>query len=190
MAFKEEHREYQELVRELILIRRHNLMKAIEVIGADKQLTAKEKRSLVQQQVTLILELPHISAHVGLLLLFAEGALVIALERFLRMILKRTGEENKKVTLPTLLQEATGPKATLRFPADTDRNKAITDLTLVRNTLLHGNYEQLAREKGCDVRKYFKTQYTPAVESLYQLLDHFVKQIDANTGRPRKAAAR
>ncbi len=188
MAFKEEHREYQELVRELILIRRHNLMKAIEVIGADEQLTAKEKRSLVQQQVTLILELPHIPAHVGRLLLFAEGALVIiALERFLRMILKRTGEENKNVTLPNLLEQATGSKPSLRFPTDTNRNKAITDLTLVRNTLLHGNYEQLARTKGCDVREYFKTQYTPAVESLYRLLDHFVKQIDAKTGLPRKA---
>jgi hypothetical protein len=187
MAFKEEHRDYQELVRELILIRRHNLMYAIQVVGADAQMSAKEKRSLVQQQVALILELPRLPERTEQHLLFAEGALVIiALERFLRMILKRTGEENKNVTLQNLLEEATGPKRILRFPAGTYRNKAITDLTLVRNTLLHGNYEQLAREKGCDVRKYFKTQYTPALESLYQLLDHFLKQIDPKTGRPRK----
>lgn len=151
--FKEQNREFQELVRELLLVRAWNL----KFKEGDPQNT---------------------------MLMFAEAALVlIAMERFLRIIL--VGEASDTDTLPNLLEKATSQRVDLiRFHASTDRLDAIRRITNVRNTLLHGNYEQAASRAGCaDTTEYFQKQFAPEIEKLYQLLDGMVKQIDTETGR-------
>ena len=154
-TFKEQNRELQELVRELFLIRNHNL--------AFKPGEPLDK-----------------------ILLFAEAALVlIAMERFLRIILP--GEATDADTLPNLLEKATSKRIDLiRFHASTDRADAIRRIKDVRNSLLHGNYEQAARQAGCaNTLEYFQEQFTPEVEKLCQILDGMMKQIDVETGRRR-----
>src|SRR5260370_582409 len=102
------------------------------------------------------------------LLMFAEGALVlITLERFLRVVLR--SDVTDEDTLPNLLEKTTSARLPLlRLPAP-DRARAIKEIKDVRNTILHGNYEQAARQAGCaSVADYFKEQFTPEVEKLYQ----------------------
>ncbi len=86
--------------------------------------------------------------------MFAEAALVcLALERFLRAIL---GEVNDGATLYNLLEQAVSRKL-VRLPWD-DQQDGIKRICSVRNTLLHGNYEQAARDAGSSsVAEYFKT---------------------------------
>jgi hypothetical protein len=156
MTFKEQHQEFQQLVRELYLLRDHNL--------AFKPGDPQDK-----------------------ILMFAEAAIVlIAMERFLRMILQ--GEATDRDTLPNLLQKATSKRIDLiRFHASTDPADAIRRITDVRNTLLHGNYEQAARRCGlASTLEYFQKQFAPEVEKLFQLLDGMALQIDPATGLRRQ----
>jgi hypothetical protein len=155
-TFKEQHREFQELVREVLLVRKHNLA----FKPGDRQDT---------------------------ILMFAEAALVLtAMERFLRIIL--SGEATDQDTLANLLQKATSKRLDLiRFHASTDRDDAIRRIADVRNTLLHGNYEQARQRAGCaNVLEYFQKQFTPEIEKLFELLDGMAKQIDPETGRRRE----
>jgi 5'-deoxynucleotidase YfbR-like HD superfamily hydrolase len=155
-TFKEQHEELQHIVRELKLVREHNL---------------KFKQGDPQHK----------------LLHFAEGLLVlIALERFLRVIL--ASEAKEEHTLSNLLEMATSAKRNLlRIPGTWTREQAIKAITRVRNTLMHGNYEQAATgAKSKDVRTYFKSgKYISEVEDLFQLLDQLMRQIDPATGQPR-----
>lgn len=152
-TFKERNRDFQELVRELHLVRQHNL----SFKEGDPQ---------------------------GELLLFAEASLVlVTLERFLRLILG--SDANESCTLPTLLDMACSERRNLLvLPGDHDTVRR--QVTGVRNTLLHANYEQAAREAGCaDVATYFKTTFAAEVEALYELVDNLVGQIDPDTGQRR-----
>jgi hypothetical protein len=157
-TFKEQHEELQHIVRELVLVRTHNL---------------NFKAGEPQQN----------------LLHFAEGLLVLlALERFLRAILGTKADD--KHTLPSLLEMATSAKRNLlTLPGTWTREQAIEAITEVRNTLMHGNYEQAAKGAGSpDVRGYFKSgQYISEVEALFKLLDQLMQQIDPATGKPRPA---
>lgn len=113
---------------------------------------------------------------------------LIVLERFLRMVLRRNSptDVSDKDTLPNLLEKVTGDRLRLlRLPLP-DRAKTIKTITSVRNTMLHGNYEQAAREAGsATVKDYFKTHYTPEVESLFRLVEILIGQIDPDSGLPR-----
>ncbi len=155
-TFKEQHQELQHIVRELVLVRDHNL---------------KFKAGDPQDK----------------LLHFAEGLLVLlALERFLRAVLG--SDANERHTLQNLLEMATSAKRNLlTIPGTGTREQAIKAIAEVRNTLMHGNYEQAATGAGSqDVRAYFKSgQYISEVEWLYKLLDELMKQIDPATGKPR-----
>jgi len=184
ISFKEQNEDLQRLVLELMLVRQRNLAEALRLTKEDRAVTEERRAFLIKQQEDLLRELPSVEGH-HQRLIFAEGALVlIVMERFLRLILCRTGAEHAGQTLPNLLQEATGEQVgILQFQATIDRDKAIRMVTLVRNTLLHGNYEQLAAEAGCTVKVFFKEEYLPAVEGLYQLLDFFMKQINPGTGK-------
>lgn len=155
--FKAAHRELQELVRELVLLREHNL----QFREGDPQ---------------------------DKLLMFAEAALVlIVLERFVRVVLG--DDATDRDTLPGLLRKVVS-KGLLRLPWD-DQEEAIQRIRLVRNTLLHGNYEQAAREAGCgSVAEFFKTQFAGEVEALYNIVDDLMRQIDPATGKPRDRAAK
>lgn len=154
-TFKERNRELQELVRELAVVRNHNL----GFKPGDDQST---------------------------LLMFAEAALVLtAMERFLRVIL--AGNATDADTLPNLLEKATSTRIDLiRFPPAWDRNTVIKQVKDVRNTLLHGNYEQAAQRSGCaSTSEYFQKQFAPEIETLTQFLDGIMKQIDPDTGQRR-----
>lgn len=121
------------------------------------------------------------------ILMFAEAALVlIAMERFLRIILR--GEATDQDTLPNLLQKATSKRIGLiRFHTDTDPVDAIRRITNVRNTLLHGNYEQAAQRCGlANTLEYFQKQFAPEVERLTELLNAMALQIDPETGLRRQ----
>ncbi len=117
------------------------------------------------------------------LLMFAEGALVlVCLERFVRIVLGTEAGEND--TLHTLLEKATGKRlALLTLPFD-DQQDGIKKICAVRNTILHGNYEQAAKQASCaSVPEYFKTQFAGELESMFKILDHLMQQIDPETGR-------
>jgi|SRR5262249_38150651 len=155
-TFKEQHEELQHIVRELVLVRKHNLVFK----------TGDPQHNLLH---------------------FAEGLLVLlALERFLRAVLGT--KANDRHTLPNLLEMATSAKRNLlTIPGTWTREQAIKAVTEVRNTLMHGNYEQAAKGAGSpNVRGYFKSgQYISEVEALFQLLDQLMQQIDSATGKSR-----
>ncbi len=116
------------------------------------------------------------------LLLFAEAALVcLALERFVRAVLGEDATE--KDTLYNLLQKAVA-RGLLRVPWD-DQQDGIAKISRVRNSLLHGSYEQAAREARCaSVAEYFKTVFASEIEAMYKIADSIVAQIDRETGEP------
>jgi|GEM_PF-1018768 len=120
------------------------------------------------------------------LLHFAEGTLVLlALERFMRMILDN--EATDKDTLPTLLQKATSERVDpIQLPGGWSKQDAIQAIAKVRNSLLHGNYEQAAQQSGLSSKEdYFRgSRYISEVEILFRILCRIIKQIDRDTGRP------
>ena len=152
MGFKEDHPEFQHLVRELMLLRQHNL----QFKEGDPQ---------------------------DGLLFFAEAALVcLALERFVRAILG--ADAGEKDTLYNILQKGLS-KGLITLPGP-DQEEGIKKVSAVRNTLLHGNDEQAARDAGCaSPAEYFQKQFAGEVESMFKITDGIVKQIDPDTGRPR-----
>jgi hypothetical protein len=85
------------------------------------------------------------------------------------------------------LEKATSERlGILKLPGN-DRNDVIRRMKNVRNTILHANFEQAAKEAGCkDVRDYFRSsQFAGEVETLFKLLENFLDQIDPETGKRR-----
>jgi hypothetical protein len=121
-----------------------------------------------------------------MMLLFAEAALTcLTMEHFVRVVLGP--EATDRDTLPVLLQKAI-TKGLVRLPWD-DQAAGVKAVRKVRNTLLHGNYAQAAREAGCaSVRDYFKTQFASEVEQMFKVTDFIMGQIDPTSGRPRTPA--
>lgn len=153
-TFKDSHRELQHLVRELALVHRHNL----RFNPGDAQ---------------------------DELLLFAEAGLVlVALERFVRILLPGATEKD---TLHNLLQKAVKQRL-LRLPYD-DEQAGISAIGKVRNTLLHGNYEQAASAIGlASSDAYFGQSFASDIHAAEQLLDNLMQQIDPETGLPWSAS--
>lgn len=118
------------------------------------------------------------------LLMFAEAALVtLAIERFVRIVLGDEAPEG--ATIYNLLQKAVS-KGLLRVPWD-DQQDGIKKIANVRNTLLHGNYEQAAKQAGrASVAEFFANDFAGEIEELYRIADYLAKQIDTETGKPRK----
>lgn len=110
------------------------------------------------------------------LLLFAEGTLIILmLERFLRMLPALKAQDSE--TLRPLFKRAVDEK--ILVISDQHRN----DMLDIRNTILHGNFEQAAKQaKVSSKEEYFKTQYASEIEKFYVALDRLVDQIDPETG--------
>jgi hypothetical protein len=150
-AFKDENRALQELVRELMLVRNHNL-------------TFKDGDNLAE------------------VLLFAEAGLVcMTFEHFVRVVVGSDGPAN--AALYNLLEIAIS-KDLIRLPWD-DQQDGIKKVCAVRNSILHGNYAQAAREAGkASVAEYFKTVFASEIEIMYLVVDDLMKQIDVNTGKP------
>ena len=154
MAFKEQYQDLQEILREMRLLRSHNLT----FRAGDSQ----EK-----------------------ILLFAEACVVLlALERFLRVILQKKATEQD--TLPNLLEKATSRRIGLLTLPGEERSELIRQVKDVRNTTLHGGFEQAARDAGCGgVAEYFQTQFASEVETMTELLGRLMAQIDPDTGLRR-----
>lgn len=182
--FKDRYPDLQHLVQELLQTRKHNLIEARRRIAANAILAEADRERLIQQQDMLLGELPPTPD--GGFRQFAEAALVLTtLERFLRVVVDRTGKEHDGVTLYNLLEQATSKKKNLiTYPAGSNRASVTERITLLRNTMLHGNYEQLAAHEKCaDVPEFFQTSFLPAVEEIYRLTEHLMKQIDVRTGK-------
>lgn len=153
LTFKEQHRDFQEVVRELYVLRAWNK----RFKEGDSQAT---------------------------LLLIAEAAIAgIAIERFLRAVLGVRATE--KDTIYNLLQKATsGDPPLLVLPWNTQGN-GCREISNVRNTLLHGNFEQAAQQAKCtSVQHYIKTQFAGEADRMFVVLDELALQFDTNTGRP------
>jgi hypothetical protein len=116
------------------------------------------------------------------LMMFAEAALVcMALEHFVRIVLGSTAPAD--ATLYNLLQMATS-RGLIKIPWD-DQQDGIKKIVAVRNSLLHGNYAQPAREAGCvSVAGYFNSQFAGELEGMFKVTDFIMKQIDPMTGKP------
>jgi hypothetical protein len=159
MSFKQQNRDFTEIARELDIVRSHNDHKIAEEGGKWSP---------------------------GCLL-FAEGLLVLlTMERFLRIILGESAGES--ATLPNLLEMATSSRLNLlSLPLWWTRDQTINAIKNVRNALMHGNYEQAAKQSGNGVREdYFRSgTYFAEVNTLFALLDGFCNQIDPESGKPR-----
>jgi hypothetical protein len=108
-------------------------------------------------------------------LLMSEATMaIVAIERFVRMAMLKNDKASDGESLYNLLQRAVS-KRILRLPPD-DQQKAIEDLCRVRNTILHGNFEQAAAQANCTS--------APEVGALGGILDCLVAQIDQVTGLP------
>ncbi len=119
------------------------------------------------------------------LLLFAEGGVVImSLERFLRMLPGVGGTDSD--TLRKLLKKAVENQV-LNLPGD-NADITIERVVSIRNTILHGNFEQAARQAGLQSKEeYFKKRYDLDIEELYKFTDNLVDQIDPDTGERKDA---
>lgn len=119
------------------------------------------------------------------LLMFAEAGLVImTMEHFVRIVVGAEAPED--ATLRTLLDVAIA-RGLLRLPWDNQQD-GIRKVCAIRNTLLHTNYAQAARQARCSsVNEYFKTQFAGELESMFKITDFIMKQIDSATGKPRPA---
>jgi hypothetical protein len=118
------------------------------------------------------------------LFMFGEGILIIvATERFLRMILPVT-EIEEKDTLPNLLEKASGKRLNL-VVLPGDRQDVISRAKTIRNTILHGNFEQAAAHRNLSgMRDYFKSSaYVQDVEFIFRLLNRIICQVDSETGK-------
>lgn len=117
------------------------------------------------------------------LLLFAEASLtILCLERFLRIIPEIKASEVD--TLYNLLERALSKNILNLKTQDKEYFKKIVN---VRNSILHGNFEQCARDYNLSsVEEYFKTQFASEIETLFLITDDLFKQIDPNTGKIRK----
>lgn len=118
------------------------------------------------------------------LLLFAEASVVLlAIERFLRILPGVEAVDDN--TLHSLLEKATSQSRKILHLSAKDRNDAITRIGKVRNTILHGNFEQAASQAGLKtVEEYFQKHFASEIEALFEILDSLVKQIDPETGEP------
>lgn len=154
-TFKDENRVLQELARELDQLRKHNL----GFREGDPQNT---------------------------MLMFAEaGVVCMALEHFVRIVLGPLGNspDGKGLSLHNLLEKAVAEDL-IKLPW-VDQQDGIRQVCSWRNSLLHANYAQSAREAGCSSdREYFRKQFAPMVETMFKTVDHVMKQIDPVTGRP------
>lgn len=120
------------------------------------------------------------------ILMFAESALVcLVLEHFVRIVVGDLAPP--EASLHNLLDLAVS-KRLLLLPWH-DQADGIRRVCRVRNTLLHGNYAQAAREAGkSSVAEFFKTTFASELERMFDVADYVMRQIDPMTGKPVRGA--
>jgi hypothetical protein len=112
------------------------------------------------------------------ILLFAEGALsIVMVEATCRKALSNAGLAEADGGFDEVLEQAVlGIPKLLQIPVPDD-TAGVKKMIEVRNSILHGNYEQAAENAGCkDVNQYFKTMYASEIEGMYQICQFMRKQ--------------
>jgi hypothetical protein len=93
-------------------------------------------------------------------------------------------EASDKDTLPNLLEKTTSARLHLLKLDAPKRELAIKQLTDVRNTSQHGNYEQAAAQANvASVAEYFGKVFAGEVEALYQVLADLIEQVDSSEAK-------
>lgn len=115
-------------------------------------------------------------------LVLSEAMLtLLALERFLRIL--PAVKAKKSDSLKDLLQRTLNPEKPILICAGCDIDILIKEIVSVRNTLIHGNFEQAAiQSKLSSKDDYLKIALIPEVEVLYKILEMLTDQIDLDTG--------
>ena len=114
------------------------------------------------------------------LLIFAEGALCMTLVEAAARQWMGDGVLRDDARFRDVLTASAG--SGLRIPFD-DPADGIEKLTSVRNTLVHSNFEQAARQAGGrDVERYFGEQYAAEIEVMYQVCLDFLAQVRERDG--------
>ncbi|MBX3269802.1 MAG: hypothetical protein KF729_06055 [Sandaracinaceae bacterium] len=120
------------------------------------------------------------------LLMFAEGALCMTLIEAAARRWVGDGVLPADAKFRPVLKAAAA--SGLRIPFD-DADDGITKLCAVKNTLVHGNFEQAARGAGGrDVATYFKEQYAGEIERMYRVCLHFLTQVQERDGQTKQAS--
>jgi len=120
------------------------------------------------------------------MLLFAEAALTLmTLERFFRILPPL--QPTEKLTLFPLLEKALSPSNKL-FPFTADNHQEFCrKISAVRNVIVHGNFEQAAREKGrTNKEEYFREDFAGQIETIFVFLEMCASVIDPETGYPKQ----
>src|SRR4030095_12503724 len=103
---------------------------------------------------------------------------LMMLERFVRIVVRGSPVEDQ--TLRPMLDWAVR-RGRLRLPWD-NQKEGIQKVCDIRNTILHGNYEQAAAQAKTDVRAFFKSQFAGEIAGMTKVLNYLVEQVDARTG--------
>jgi hypothetical protein len=114
------------------------------------------------------------------LLLFAEAALVcLTMEHFVRSVLGPNAPAGG--TLHNLLESAVS-EGLIQLPWK-DQKDGVKRVCAIRNSLLHANYAQAAKESGrASVADYFKSVFASEIEGMFKITNHIMSQIDPVTG--------
>lgn len=153
MTFRDEQRELQELVRELFLLRDHNLRVARQ--GSDRELLLFAEGSLV----------------------------LLVLERFLRVILKGEAHDHMTLQnlLEISTSERVGLLVLpARDRADAIRRITSVRNTLQHANYEQAAREAGCSSAADYFRS---SQFIGEIERLFELVDHLFRQIDPSTGR-------
>jgi len=156
-TFRDRNPQLRELVRELSLVRRHNL---------------QFKEGDPQHHLLFFAE---------------HALVCMTLEYFVRAVVSDHFHPRiwpDKNDLRSLLNYAVAHDLfVLQWE---DQADGVHKVSNVRNALMHANFAQAAREAGCATEdEYFQTQYASEVEAMTRITNGLVKQIDPETGRRR-----
>ncbi|RDB36728.1 MAG: hypothetical protein DCC88_03570, partial [Spirobacillus cienkowskii] len=101
-------------------------------------------------------------------------------ERFLRILpdVKATDKDS----LHNLLERATSKNILVLK----DKEHFLKKIVDFRNAILHGNFEQRAKENNLSsAEEYFKTLFASEIEKIFDIIDDLFKQIEPDTGGKR-----
>lgn len=113
--------------------------------------------------------------------IFAEAVLLnVSFERLLRIIPEVSKLLNKDATLQNILQDILRFKI-LKFPGFKDAQDLMEKIN--RNSILHGNFEQLAKKSDLSTVEYFNSNlFRENINLSFNLLNDVINQVNVITG--------
>jgi hypothetical protein len=177
-TIREANRDLQFLALEIAILRQHNIAESIRMVQAGMGKMSDGQRAAVLQDLQRrFVEIPHdaLAAQPERLLPTAEAcAVLVWLERVLRIVLGKTGPQHVNVTLPRLLSEATGKRQLLFFPEKYEPYEISLGIVTFRNGVLHGNLEAMSTLTTND---FYGGEYVRLIEELYDITNYFAEQL-------------